>query len=201
MENIENKKETRKESKISYLLKEWVLPIVVAFVLFKIITTFVFFNSQIPSESMYPTLQVSDRLFTWRIFDREKVERGDIVVFEQPNNDKDLFVKRVIGLPGDMIKLETNGDVYVNGELLEEPYVKNQIDAETYEKGLYTDANGYEMNLGTYEVPESHVFLIGDNRSASLDARYWEDPYISMDAIEGKPLFRMWPFSRFGKVE
>lgn len=196
MEGIEKKK----ESKLSYLLKEWVLPILLAFILFKLITTFVFFNSQIPSESMYPTLQVKDRLFTWRIFNRSELERGEIVVFKQPNH-KDLYVKRIIGMPGDVIKLEPNGDVYVNGELIEEPYVKNQIDAETYEKGLYTTYNGHEMNLGTYEVSENHVFLIGDNRSASLDARYWKDPYISMDAIEGKPLFRMWPFSRVGKIE
>lgn len=196
MEGTENKKEI----KLIHEIKEWAIVIVVAYILFKLITVFVFFNSQIPSESMYPTLQVKDRLFTWRIFDRSELGHGEIVVFKQPN-DKDLYVKRIIGLPGDVIKLEPNGDVYVNGELIEEPYVKNQIDTATYEKGLYTTYNGREMNLGTYEVPENHVFLIGDNRSASLDARYWKDPYISMDAIEGKPLFRIWPFPRFGKIE
>lgn len=200
MENIENKKEAKKENWGLYLLKEWVIPLLLAFVLFKLITTFVFFNSQIPSESMYPTLKVNDRLFTWRIFDRSKLERGDIAVFKEPGNEKDLFVKRVIGIPGDVIKLESNGDVYVNGELIDEPYVKNQIDAEAYEKGLYTYSGG-PMNLGTFEVPENHVFLIGDNRTNSVDARYWKDPYISMDAIEGKPLFRMWPFSRFGEIK
>lgn len=185
-----------KDNKLMHVLKEWVIPIVVAFILYKLITNFVFFNSKIPSESMYPTLQINDRLFTSRIFSKDKLETGDIVVFFKDEKPDVLYVKRLIGMPGDVVDLKENGDVYINGELLDEPYVKNQIDQEAFEKGLYAP-----MQLGEYKVPEGKVFFLGDNRDNSGDSRYWSEPYISIDNIIGKPMFRLWPMNRFGKIE
>ena len=91
-----------------------------------------------------------------------------------------LLIKRLIGLPGDKVELK-NGMLYVNGELIEEPYVKNNMD--------YT---------GEYTVPEDHLFFLGDNRATSRDARYWENPYISEDEVIGRAGLRIYPFNTIG---
>lgn len=140
-------------------------------ILVAIYITFHFFlmMARIPSESMEPTIMVHD----WTIGDRnaytdEAPQRGDIVNFYQAEEDT-IMVKRVIGLPGDTVSFEDD-HVHINGEELDESaYLDDDVLTECDE---------------TFTVPDGCVFLLGDNRDVSLDARYWSDPYISYDDIK-----------------
>jgi signal peptidase I len=104
---------------------------------------------------------------------QNNVSRGDIVVFYSAEYDT-RFVKRVIGLPNDTIDI-IDGSVYVNGTLLDE--------SEYLSADICTDSEQTH-----FEVPDDSYFMLGDNREYSNDSRYWENPYISYDALEGKIL-------------
>jgi len=115
-----------------------------------------------PSESMMPTLQVGDRLIIEKVSYRFRPpQRGDIIVFKAPpaliaQNIHDDFTKRVIGLPGDGIAIK-NGQVYVNGSAIAEPYIQT---SPTY-------------NYGPVTVPSDQYFVLGDNRNHSYDSHFW----------------------------
>ena len=180
--NLGKRKKRLEENKKKGFLYEWGIPVVVAVVLALLITKFIVFKVYIPSESMVPTLNVGDRLFVTRVYNEEKFERGDILVFESDELEEKL-IKRLIGLPGDKILIE-NGEVYVNGEKLIEDYIGN---ADRFN--------------GEYEVPEGKYFFLGDNRLWSKDSRYWINPYIDGKDIIGKAQFKVYPFSEIGKIE
>jgi signal peptidase I len=134
----------------------------------------------IPSGSMLPTLHEDDRVLVNKLsYDLHDVHRGDLVVFERPENEaagqiKDL-IKRVVGLPGERIE-SRDGDVYIDGDLLEEPYL----------------ADGAETTgLEPQTVPEGHVFVMGDNRGDSMDSRVFHA--IDEDLIVGRAFVRVWP--------
>ena len=171
-----------KEIKKSNFFNEWIVPIVVAVILAILINRFLIFKVKIPSESMVPTLNVGDRLFVTRVYNPEKLKRGDIVVFHSDEKDEDM-IKRLIGLPGDKVIIN-NGIVTVNGETLEEDYLGT---IDTYN--------------GEFEVPEGKYFFLGDNRYWSLDSRYWENPYIDGSDIKGMAQIKVYPWKDFGKVE
>lgn len=100
---------------------DWIVPIVVAVILAFLINRFLIFKVKIPSESMVPTLNVGDRLFVSRVYNPEKLKRGEIVVFHSEEKDEDM-IKRLIGLPGDKVIIK-DGVVSVNGETLQENYI------------------------------------------------------------------------------
>lgn len=175
---INEKDEVTKKSFIS----EWGIPIISAIIIALLINKFLLFKVIIPSESMVPTLNVDDRLFVTRVYDLDNLKRGDIVVFYSEELQADL-IKRLIGLPGDKIKIE-NGIVSVNGEVLKEDYI------------------GTEDNFnGEYEVPEGKYFFLGDNRLWSKDSRYWINPYIDGEDISGKAQIKVYPFNEIGKIK
>lgn len=157
---------------------EWIVTIVIALIVAFLINKFVIFKVRIPSESMVPTLNVGDQLFVSRIHNVQSLKRGDIVVFNFKPKDE-VFIKRLIGLPGDNITIKA-GVVYVNGDKLEEDYVKNN-----------------ESTDGVYNVPEGKYFFLGDNRAISDDARKWQNEYgityIDEEDIQGKALIKVWP--------
>ena len=161
---------------------DWIVPIVVAVILAFLINKFLIFKVKIPSESMVPTLNVGDRLFVTRIYNPEKLKRGDIVVFHSDEKNEDM-IKRLIGLPGDKVVIK-DGIVTVNGETLKENYIGT--------------ADNYS---GEFEVPEGKYFFLGDNRYWSLDSRYWENPYIDGSKIKGKAQIKVYPWSEFGKIK
>jgi len=176
---------------------EWVVPIVIAVILAFLINKFVIYKVKIPSESMVPTLNVNDRLFVTRVYNPEKLDRGDIVVFSYDQEggagestaraameEEIKMIKRLIGLPGDVVQI-VNGVVSVNGEVLEEDYIGAE---DTFN--------------GTYTVPEGKYFFLGDNRKWSKDSRYWPvTPFVDADDIEGKAVIKVYPFSDFGLIE
>ena len=106
----------------------------------------------------------------------EEPQRGDIVIFRFPDNEKIYYVKRVIGLPGETVEIH-DGHVYLNGseEPLEEGYIREPMIPE---------------ESAHYEVPEGCYFVLGDNRNYSADARVWQNTYVKKEKIVAKVLFR-----------
>lgn len=167
------------------ILKEWVIPIGVAIIVALLINRFAFFKVIIPSESMYPTLKEKDQLFATRVYKPSNLKRGDLVIFNfYESGKKELLIKRLIGLPGDDIEIKDESSVYVNGELMDQPYVKNK-----------------DTLTGKYKVPEGKYFFLGDNRSRSFDSRYWKNTFIDEKEIEGKAQIKVYPFSEIGKIK
>lgn len=165
---------------------EWIKTIGLALIIAYIITHYIIINAVVPSDSMETTIMTGDRLITNRLaYTFKDPERGDIIVFPYPDDEDVLFVKRVIGLPGETVTIE-DGNVYIDGELLEEDYVSSDIIDKT-------------RNSGPYVVPEDSVFVMGDNRLMSKDSRYWENKYVSEDKILGKVLFRYFPLPKIVK--
>lgn len=142
-----------------------------------IINNFIIINAVVPSGSMEKTIMVGDRIIANRLaFIFDNIDRGDIVVFRNPDDYNELLVKRVIGLPNDNINI-IKGKIYINGELYEEDYIN--VDDEFYS--------------GEFNVPEDSYFMMGDNRRYSIDSRYWDNSYVKRDQIIGKALFRYFP--------
>jgi signal peptidase I len=166
--------------KLKAFFKEWIVPIGAAIILAVLINKFLFFQVSVPTKSMYPTIAPGDRIIVTRVYNEEKLKTGDIVVFYSEELQETL-IKRLIGLPGDEIRVDENRDVFVNGKKIEQPYV------------VYNGGKG-----GEFKVPEGHYFFMGDNRANSWDSRYWQNSYVPEDSIKGKARFIVFPFDRFG---
>jgi len=160
--------------------REWVLPLGTEALVLFVLLRFVFMINFVPTASMWPTFPAHSVLFSTRIFNKEDIERGDILVFHSDEAGK-VLVKRCIGLPGETVTVEPDGSVRVGDVALDEPYVGSD--------------SSYS---GVFEVPEGCYLFFGDNRSDSLDARYWREPYISEDKLMGRALFALWPLDVFG---
>lgn len=175
---------------------------------------------KIPSESMVPTLEVGDFIavnkyaygirlpvFRTKVLDLGSPERGDVVVFFPPHEDR-YFIKRLVGLPGDKIQYRDNV-LYVNGEVVpqeligEDPinrhgsacWTNYQILNEAIDDQKHLvrkcPTAGKSWNDRTWMVPEGHYFMMGDNRDNSLDSRVWPDPFVPDENIVGKA-FAIW---------
>lgn len=157
---------------------------------------FVITHHEVPTTSMVSTINVHDHVFSSRIpYYYRKPSYGEIVVFKRPNG-KD-WVKRVIGLPGDVIDI-INGDVYRNGEKLDESsYVEAGMSSQPED---YVELEGEILSAQEfpYQVPEESYFLMGDNRERSGDCRYLGA--INEKDIYGKVFFRIYPFDQIGLV-
>lgn len=189
-QNMDNDmNESKNKSKGMNFFKDWIVPIIVAIVLATMINKFCFFFIEVPTGSMEPTIMPGDKILVTRIYNKEKLQRGDIVVFyseelSKENNKTTNLVKRLIGLPGDKVLIEENGDLYVNDKKIEETYVKNQLGIEK-----------------EFNVPKGKYLFLGDNRANSNDARLWSQTYIDKSDIIGKAKVTVSPFSRFGQLK
>lgn len=193
---------------------------VVVFVLFFLILirSFVGEMRLIPSESMVPGLQIDDRLVIERLtFPFRSFHRGDIMVFYPPmtelktdpwsvflrltgfsglmykkeDNIDVAFIKRLIGLPGDVVDVRPGVGVFVNGRKLDEPYVNDIADSCTL-----VVPRPY---CGPIKVPPHQYYMMGDNRNSSQDSRYWG--FAQEDRFIGRAIFRVWPPDRFGPLQ
>ena len=165
---------------------EWVKIIVSAAVIALVLNNFIIANSKVPSGSMENTIMTNDRVIGSRLsYLFADPERGDIVIFHYPDNEKVYFVKLVIGLPGDTVDIY-GGHVYLNGsqEPLMEEYIREPMMPEI------------PMH---FEVPEDCYFMLGDNRNYSKDARFWTNTYVKKEKIIAKVLFRYYP--KIGKIQ
>lgn len=130
---------------------------------------------RVRGDSMSPNLNEGDLVVAMRT---RQFDPGDVIAFYYGPS---ILLKRVVGSPGDMIDIDEDGNVYVNGVMLEEPYL-------TYkDRGDYTDIEY------PYQVPEKRYFVLGDNRKDSIDSRSFEIGAVTGEQIIGKLLFRIWP--------
>ncbi|MGI5891949.1 MAG: signal peptidase I [Bacillota bacterium] len=182
-----NKDNIKDKKKSSSIIKEMIIIIVLALVIAFVIKGFIIDSRIVPTPSMYPTVHVGDRVLMNRLayIGDSTPQRGDIVVFTGPEDagvDGDLL-KRVIGLPGDVVEVKNN-QVYINNEPYQEDYL---AEIPTYE-------------YGPVKVPSGHYFMMGDNRNKSADSHYWQDPFIDESAIKGKVFLLYWPLERLAVI-
>jgi len=173
---------------------------VVAIGLALVIQAFLIKPYRIPTPSMVDTLLVGDRVLVDRVSYRfTDVERRDVVVFRYPENTDVVFIKRVVGLPGDRLQAK-DGTLYVNGVAQAEPYV-HKTDGVTDPTDPAGSIPGTTMShpwslVDEYTVPARSYFVMGDNRTDSDDSRVW-GPVPAQDLI-GKAFFIYWPLDRLG---
>lgn len=165
----------KEESGKSFLqdLFETVAMALILFVILNTITSRV----KVFNVSMQPTLKEQDLLLVNKLAYRFGTPKhGDVIVFHFNGDDKEDYIKRVIGLPGDLVEIQS-GVVRVNGQALTEPYI---MEMPTYN--------------GTWEVPEDQLFVLGDNRNHSSDSHQWGT--VKMEWVVGKALLVYWPLNK-----
>ncbi len=155
-----------------------------------IIVTFVFRPVAVEGISMYPTLNNSDRLILDKVtYYFRKPKAGDIVIVKYPSNEKEQFIKRVIAVGGDKIKIE-NHKLYINGARKDEKYIFEQMNSDIDEN--FTNE---------IEVPKGSIFVMGDNRNDSKDSRFADVGFIDLDRIIGRAVLRVFPFKNIGVIK
>lgn len=166
-------------------IKDWTLSLGIAIVVALLFQNYVYAQTEVHNISMQNTLVEGQRLiedkWSYRFNDPKQ---GDIVIINGPEHEEGRLVKRIIALPGQTIDMR-DGYVYVDGVQLDEPYAK----------GL-TYPNFVQI---PFTVPEGHVFVMGDNREWSKDSR--EFGAVSMESLEGKAVYRIWPLGKFGGLQ
>lgn len=177
------------------MVREAVETVIIAIILAVLMRTFFLQAFYIPSSSMEETLQISDRIVVNKyLYKFNKPERGDVVVFKFPRMPGKDFIKRLVALPGDAVRIR-DGALWIDAhdgkgfEKTVEPYIKGRIEDGVLRDGMTRMALADELTLG----PEEY-FVMGDNRENSEDSRYWgplKDKY-----IKGKAIVVYWPFSR-----
>src|SRR5262245_17203485 len=184
--------------------REWIESLAFTIIFVLVFTSYVAQATQVPTESMKPTILVGDHFFLDKIafpanypavirpyLPRRSVKRLDIVAFKSPTDGNIPFVKRVIGLPGERVEVR-NKSVFINGTKLDEPY-KIHVDSTTYSSDPWTPEElKIRDNYGPVVVPPNNYFVMGDNRGNSNDSRYWG--FVRWDELIGKPLFVYWSY-------
>ncbi len=168
---------------------EFLIPIVVAVIIAIILKSVVFANAVVPTGSMLNTIHEGDRIIASRLaYVKEDPQRYDVIIFKYPDDEKQIYVKRVIGLPGETVQV-INGVVYVT-----------KTDGETIQldNSFVTNCTP-EGNFGPFEVPADSYFMMGDNRNSSWDSRFWDNKFVNKEEILGKVKFKYYP--SFGKIE
>jgi signal peptidase I len=164
----------------------WVRDLAFSVLIAVILIVFIYQPVKVEGTSMMPTLTDQERIFINKFtyhFGLGSIERGDMVVFWFPLDDKKSYIKRVIGLPGDTVYIDA-GQVFVNDRPLVEDYVPED----------YRDRVSWEE----HHVPPGEYFVLGDHRSSSSDSRTWG--FVKRDAIYGKAVFVYWPLKNMGRL-
>jgi signal peptidase I len=172
------------QRKAMAVVRSWLRDLVVSVALSALVIIFLYQPVKVEGISMWPGLDDQERIFINKLVYRlEPIERGDVVVFHYPRDPSKSYIKRVVGLPGDRVRI-VNGAVYVNGQALAEPYVP--LD--------YSDTR----SLGETTIPPDCYFVLGDHRSMSNDSR--EFGPVPRKYIYGKAVFVYWPFAKLGAL-
>ena len=162
----------------------WVRDLIISLAISAFIIVFIYQPVKVEGTSMMPSLEDQERIFVNKfVYRLEPIERGDIVVFRYPRDPSKSYIKRVIGMAGDRIRIE-GGLVYVNDEALDEYYVP----------AAYTDSRSYPETV----VPPDCYFVLGDHRSMSNDSRDFGP--VNQSFIYGKAVFGYWPMDKVGRV-
>ncbi len=169
---------------------EWTKAIVLGLIVVIVIRSFFLMNYAVSGQSMMPTLHNQDKVIVSKIsYTLGDIDRFDVIVFH--SNDSEDYVKRVIGLPGDLITYE-NDQLYVNDELIPEPFLESFTEYVNPNENLTEDFKLEELT-GSFSVPTDSFFVMGDNRRQSLDSRYFK--FIHSDQVVGQVVARYWPVS------
>ena len=186
------KKEEKKRSFFSYIL-EAVFYILLVYFCIYIVPEYIVQRTEVKGSSMEDTLHHKESLLVDKISYRfTDPKRYDIIVFyPKGRNVEEFFVKRIYGLPGETIQIKEN-DIYINGNKIDDPYAKDAM----------TSAGIAEE---PYKLADDEYFVLGDHRSVSRDSRYTPDMDdgpgpVKFENISGRVFFRIWPFSKFGKI-
>jgi len=185
--------------------REWIESLLFTVIFVLVFTSYIAQATQVPTESMKPTILVGDHFFLDKfafpanyppflptVLPTREIRRGDIVAFKSPGDPKVPFIKRVVGLPGETLEIRDK-TVYINGKELEESY-KHFIDPNIYERGSGIPSDYIARdNFGPKVIPLNSYFMMGDNRDNSNDSRFWG--FVDRDSIIGKPLFVYWSYA------
>lgn len=177
-------------SGVAVFFLDFIETIVIALAIFVIVYLFLFQPHQVKGSSMYPNFVDGEYILTDKISYRlGKPNRGDVIVFKSPQNKEIDFIKRIIGLPNDQIRV-SGGYVYVNDKrLTESSYLPSDY---------ITNPGAFLREDKTITVPAGQFFVLGDNRNHSSDSREWG--FISTSDIVGKAWLRYWPIKQLGFV-
>ncbi len=177
----EEKKRLEYRKRYRNTLRNTILALIVVAAIAVLVATLFLPVLQVSGSSMEPTLEDNDVIVLWN---GSNFKTGDLVGFYYQNK---LLLKRVIAGPGDWVDIDEDGYVYVNNELLDEPYVNNRSLGET------------DLTY-PYQVPESRYFVMGDNRTTSIDSRSSAIGCIETDQIVGKVFLRVWPLNHLSVI-
>lgn len=216
MDSDINQKKLKKKS----LFREYVEAFAIAILLALLIRAFIVQAFKIPSGSMKPTLLIGDHLLVNKFIYGIKVpyldriiipiknpKRGDVIVFKYPKDESLDYIKRVIGIEGDVIEIK-NKRLYINGEEITSEYV-GEFDDDNLSKAveeieflgnvkhrIWDRENGHD-DYGPITVPKNSVFVMGDNRDNSQDSRYWG--FVTLNKIKGKALIIYWSWPHWDR--
>src|SRR5579883_125972 len=164
----------------------WARDLAFSILIAVILIVFIYQPVKVEGTSMMPTLTDQERIFINKFtyhYGLGEIQRGDMVVFWYPLDNTKSYIKRIIGLPGDEIRID-EGDVYVNGKLLKEDYVP--------------EAERDRISWGPKRVPPDSYFVLGDHRNSSNDSRTWG--WVPRKDIYGKAVFVYWPLDKMGRL-
>jgi len=177
----ELKRETYKVKYIN-LLKNTIFTLIVVAAIITIISSYILSVFEVSGESMIPNLNEGQIVVA---FHDKSIKANDVIAFYQGNK---ILIKRVIATQGSYVNIDDDGNVYVDGNLLEEPYV--------LEKTLGDSDIKYP-----YQVPDGHYFVLGDKRNTSIDSRYDIIGAVSNENVIGKVVISVWPLNKMGIVK
>jgi len=182
--------------------REWIKTLAVAIFLALFIRTFIVQAFKIPSGSMLPTLEIGDHILVNKFIYGVRLpfldlwllgpwtpKRGDIIVFKYPYDESRDFIKRVIGLPGDVVEVHDK-QVHINGKLLEEPY------AVYKDAAVSSNPHSTRDFFGPITIPAGKLFVLGDNRDHSQDSRFWG--FLDLQKLEGEAFVVYWSWDSEG---
>ncbi|WP_262316930.1 signal peptidase I [Lacticaseibacillus parakribbianus] len=197
------KQKPEKEESLLRSVIEFVVLIVVVVLATQLLTRFVVSKDVVQGNSMQPTLEDGDRLYSLR---HKSVSRNDIVVIDAPDAPGELYIKRVIGMPGDTVQVK-NEKLYVNGKQQKQPYLKQafmtaeiKTEAAKADRDPSTIPFTYNFSLKTLTstkratVPKNSYFVMGDNRLISHDGR--DFGFIKKDKVQSVVVWRYWPLTK-----
>lgn len=167
------------------VLWDWVWPILVGCGIAYVVQRWVVGFANVPSGSMYPTIPNPCTIVVNHIATEFfPIRRGEVVLFPAPDDPTTIYVKRVVGMPGETVSIH-DGHVYINGKVLNEPYLKVPTTGD----------------FGPYKVPANSYFMLGDNRGDSDDSRYWIHKFVPRASILGRADFVIWPLWKAGPIQ
>ena len=162
--------------------QSWIRDLFFSLAIAAVVIVFLYQPVKVEGTSMMPRLTDQERFFINKfIYRLESIHRGDVVVFRLPVDPGKSYIKRVIGLPGEVVNM-TQGEVFIDGQALEEPYIMPEYRGR--------------QNFGPVEIPPGEFFVLGDSRNSSNDSRSWGT--VSKNRVYGNAVFVYWPIDRLG---